>query len=203
MGAATLRERQLERARVDLLQAALDVIARDGLPAVTIDAVLRECGMARATLYAHFPGGRDELLRGAYERAGRDLLERAERAASREQHWRGRVLSYARTMIEYSASPSLGHFYSVSGPHLMGVRSSRGVGSQGYFETFRDALVDAADAGELARGADPHALAILLTSSLRDAGIALARHETTVSAVMASIALLLDGLAVRRSTIEG
>lgn len=202
MSAATLRERRLERSRSDLVQAALDVIARDGLPAVTIDSVLRECGMARATLYAHFPGGRDELLRIAYDRAGRDLLELAERAASREEHWRGRILSYAATMIEYSASPSLGHFYSVSGPHLLGFRSSRGVGSQGYFETFRDALVDAANAGELASGADPQALAILLTSSLRDAGIALARQETTASAVMASIGLLLDGLAMRRGSIE-
>lgn len=198
MEASTLRERRLERSRADLLQAALDIIARDGLPAVSIESVLRECGMARATLYAHFPGGRDALLRAAYDRAGRDLLDLAERDASREEHWRGRMLSYARTMIEYSASPSLGHFYSVSGPHLMGFRSSRGVGSQGYFETFRDALVDAASSGELAPGADPQALAILLSSSLRDAGIALARHETTTSAVMASIGLLLDGIAVRR-----
>jgi AcrR family transcriptional regulator len=203
MSPTTLRERQLERARADLLQAALDVIARDGLPAVTIESVLNECGMARATLYAHFPGGRDELLRGAYERAGRELLRLAEGAASREDDWRGRILSYSRTMIEYSASPSLGHFYSVSGPHLMGFRSSRGVGSQGYFDAFRDALAEAATAGELAPGADPEALAILLASSLRDAGIALARHETSASAVMASMGLLLDGLAVHRAPSSG
>lgn len=197
MAAGSLRERRLERTRVDIVQAALEVIARDGLPAATIEGVLRECGMARATLYAHFPGGRDELLRAAYDRAGRQLLDRAERAASHEAQWRGRILSYARTMIEYSASPPLGHFYSVSGPHLRGFRSSRGVGSQGYFEAFRDALAEAAEADELAPGADYEALAILLTSSLRDAGIALARRETTASAVMASIGLLLDGLAKR------
>lgn len=195
MGAATFRERQQERSRSDLVEATLEVISSEGLPAVTIEAILRESGMARATLYTHFPGGRDALLRAAYAQAGEKLLRLASASAARETDWRGRILSYARTMIDYSSSPRLGHFYSVSGPHLMGFQAERGVGSQGYFEVFRDALAAAADAGELVETANPDALAILLTSSLRDAGIAVARRQATVRDLVASVETLLEGIA--------
>jgi len=197
MGGATLRERQQERSRADLVEATLAVIAADGLPAVTIEAILRESGMARATLYAHFPGGRDELLRAAYARAGEELLRLAREAAATASGWRTRILAFARTMIDFSSSPTLGHFYSVSGPHLMGFRAERGVGSQGYFDAFRAALGEAAAAGELVAGADPDALAILLTSSLRDAGIAVARGHATAGTLVAAVETLLEGLAAR------
>jgi AcrR family transcriptional regulator len=42
--------------------AALRCIARWGLVKTTVDDVAREAGMARATLYRLFPGGRDALL---------------------------------------------------------------------------------------------------------------------------------------------
>ena len=51
-----------EPTRLRIIVAAYACIARDGIAATTLDAAAHEAGVARATVYRHFPGGRDELL---------------------------------------------------------------------------------------------------------------------------------------------
>jgi AcrR family transcriptional regulator len=50
----TLRDR--------LLSATYQCVARFGLGKTTIEDVVKESGLSRATIYRQFPGGRDELL---------------------------------------------------------------------------------------------------------------------------------------------
>jgi AcrR family transcriptional regulator len=45
-----------------LLAATYRCVARFGLGKTTIDDVVKESGISRATIYRQFPGGRDELL---------------------------------------------------------------------------------------------------------------------------------------------
>jgi AcrR family transcriptional regulator len=45
-----------------VLAAAYTCVTRFGLAKTTIDDVVKESGVSRATIYRHFPGGRDELL---------------------------------------------------------------------------------------------------------------------------------------------
>ncbi|GAB3673852.1 helix-turn-helix domain-containing protein [Saccharopolyspora sp. NPDC049426] len=58
---------RLARSRARLLDAATQLLAEGGIDAVTIDAVTRTAGIARATLYRHFGTG-TELLAAAFER---------------------------------------------------------------------------------------------------------------------------------------
>lgn len=58
---------RLARSRARLLDAATRLLAEGGIEAVTIDAVTRTAGIARATLYRHFGTG-TELLAAAFER---------------------------------------------------------------------------------------------------------------------------------------
>lgn len=58
---------RLARSRARLLDAATHLLAEGGIDAVTIDAVTRTAGIARATLYRHFGTG-TELLAAAFER---------------------------------------------------------------------------------------------------------------------------------------
>jgi AcrR family transcriptional regulator len=51
----TVRER--------LLEATYTCVARYGMAKTTVDDVVKVSGVSRATIYRHFPGGRDELLR--------------------------------------------------------------------------------------------------------------------------------------------
>src|SRR4051794_37465434 len=45
-----------------VLAAAYTCVSRFGLNKTTIEDVVKESGVSRATIYRHFPGGRDELL---------------------------------------------------------------------------------------------------------------------------------------------
>ncbi|HZU72142.1 MAG TPA: TetR/AcrR family transcriptional regulator [Acidimicrobiales bacterium] len=48
--------------RRQLLEAAYDCIGRYGMAKTTVEDVARAAGVSRATIYRHFPGGRDQLV---------------------------------------------------------------------------------------------------------------------------------------------
>jgi AcrR family transcriptional regulator len=50
-------------ARIRILEATLACIGRFGLAKTTMEDAAREAGLSRATVYRHFPGGREELIR--------------------------------------------------------------------------------------------------------------------------------------------
>jgi len=191
-----LRERQQQRVREDLIAATLDLVA-DDLAAATIDRITAESGMSRATLYSHFPAGRDDLLRAAYEAVGSTLLERARQRAATADTWNGRILAYAAAMLEFSTDPRLGAFYNVSGPHLVGFRAERGIGSQGFFDAFCEQLDLAVSLGAVDPHLDVESTATLLAGSLRDAGIETSRHPERATAFLDSLGRLLTGLTTR------
>jgi AcrR family transcriptional regulator len=49
-------------------------VARDGIAAATVEDIAREAGVARATVYRTFPGGRDEVLAAAVTQAVVDFF---------------------------------------------------------------------------------------------------------------------------------
>lgn len=54
-------------ARTRILEAAYDCVARWGLAKTSVEVAAREAGVSRATVYRHFPGGKDELLAGVVD----------------------------------------------------------------------------------------------------------------------------------------
>ena len=60
---AALPPRPPSPARHAILVATYACIARSGLAHVTVEDAARGAGVSRATVYRHFPGGRDELVR--------------------------------------------------------------------------------------------------------------------------------------------
>lgn len=55
------RERRREQSREEILSAARQVLLRDGISATTLDAVAKEGGLSKATLYYYFPS-KDAIL---------------------------------------------------------------------------------------------------------------------------------------------
>jgi len=53
--------------RTRILEAAYACVARSGLAKTTVENAAREAGLSRATVYRHFPGGKDELLAGVVD----------------------------------------------------------------------------------------------------------------------------------------
>lgn len=164
----SLRERRKEATRRDLVEATLRIIQEGGLDSATVDRIAREAGMARATLYAHFPEGRDNLLAAAYAQLGVRLIETTRAAVAAATDPRDRMLAVADAMIELAGDRHLGHFYNVSGPALIPSGSARGAGSSGT-QTLLLGILDEAGGS----GGDPTiraALASLLTGALRQVG---------------------------------
>lgn len=50
-----------------MVDAALRCLARNGIAKTTIDDVVREAGISRATLYRQFPGGKDAVMQAVVE----------------------------------------------------------------------------------------------------------------------------------------
>lgn len=56
------------------MAAAYACVARDGMARLTVEDIAREAGVARATVYRAFPGGRDELVSAAVAHAVGDFF---------------------------------------------------------------------------------------------------------------------------------
>ena len=75
--ARTVRDRQRERTRERLYDAALEVFMRDGVEAARIDDIATLAGVSRGTFYFHYPSKEDVLLRclaDSQSRISEDLL---------------------------------------------------------------------------------------------------------------------------------
>jgi AcrR family transcriptional regulator len=53
-----------------MVESAVELLRERSSAGVTIDAVLARSGAPRGSVYHHFPGGRDQLVREAVEHAG-------------------------------------------------------------------------------------------------------------------------------------
>lgn len=193
----TLRERRQLRTRAELVDAVLSVIATDGLDALTIDRVSAESGVSRGTIYAHFSGGRDELLRAAYAQLGTDLVARTQAAVAQAADWRGRLTAHAGAMFDLAGDPRLGRFYNVSGPALITAGAERGIGSGASTAMIRETLEEAQRAGQVDSGADAEAVAVLLVGAIREAAVGVAAGTGDPGRAFAAFSRLLDGLAAR------
>lgn len=191
--APSLRERQQLRTRTDLVRAALDVIAVAGLDGVTIQRITGRAGTSRATLYAHFPGGRADLLAEAYQTLGRDLIMEAERHAAAQTNWIDRLCAYPRAMLDLATKRELALFYNVSGPQLVGMKR-RGVGSQHTLDMITAELGQARDRGHISPHLEIGAIAALLVGAIREAGIDASRDPSTAPGRLAAFRQLLEAL---------
>lgn len=63
-----------EDPRLRILAATVDALGRSGLARTTVDDIARGAGVSRATVYRHFPDGKDELIAAGVERAVADFF---------------------------------------------------------------------------------------------------------------------------------
>lgn len=191
----SLRERRQLRTRTDLVDAVLRVIGESGLAETSIDRISVASGISRGTVYAHFPGGRDELLRAAYAKLGQDLVAQTREAVSVVEGWREQIDALAQSMFNLAADPRIGHFYNVSGPALIVSGEERGIGSGASVLMIRQALEAAQSIGEVDLDVDADAVAALLVGALREAATGVSAGERDANRSYAAFAQLTSGLA--------
>ncbi|WGD37458.1 TetR/AcrR family transcriptional regulator [Lysinibacter sp. HNR] len=189
-----LRERNHLRTREKLIDAVLEVIAEHGVDGVGINRVLHGAGVARGTLYAHFPRGRDELLRAAYARLSHQLVARTRDAVSSAEGWRGQVLAHAREVFKLAADSRTGYFYNVSGPALVASGRESGIGSGAGILMIEETLKEAQQVNGLEQELDSRVTAILLVGALREAAVEVAAGNLSVRRASEGFERLLGSL---------
>lgn len=101
MGAKQRREREREKRRLAILDAARTVLFRDGMTAVSMNKIAEAAEVSVGTLYLYFDS-KEELF-AALQEEGLDLLgELIQRAASRDEPPPERLRRMALAYLEFS-----------------------------------------------------------------------------------------------------
>ncbi|GAA3809016.1 TetR family transcriptional regulator [Streptomyces coacervatus] len=110
--------------RPQLIKAAIDLMAREGVAAGSTRAIAAELGVAQATVHYTF-GTKEELYRAVMEQLTQDLVAQVERAAPTEASFEDTIATLAealwRTVLEQPASHQLLtelSMFALRTPHL-------------------------------------------------------------------------------------
>jgi AcrR family transcriptional regulator len=197
--AVSLRERQRTRTRAEILDAVVAVVAADDAVGPVVDEIAARAGVSRATLYAHYPGGLDELVSAAYERAGEQFLRRVAARQEAAADWRERIAAHAAAMLDLAAEGGLGRFYNVAAERMPAATSVRGAGSRASYAAIAHELDEARRAGAIAgSAADARETAHLLTAAVHAVGVRAASSPAEGRASLRAFRALLDGVATPR-----
>jgi AcrR family transcriptional regulator len=187
------RDRKKQRTRRDLYEAAVRLFLRDGVAAVTIDAICAQADVARATFFLHFPT-KDALLAEYGRQVTDDLAAHLddERPA----------IQTLRQALEFLCDRALEHAPLMQ-PILHAILT-RPAAIAAHAEQGRDlttllaAIVRRGQrAGELRRGLDPQlAAAVVVSAYFAIVGEWMRRGDIDLRASVAqSLDVVLRGLA--------
>jgi len=97
-----LSEFDVERQRQRVLDAALVLFERDGVPGVSLRAIAGEVGLTAMALYRYFPGGKNEVLATLRGAGFDDLAGRFEQASSAGVDPIDRFVALARALVAFA-----------------------------------------------------------------------------------------------------
>ena len=153
------------------LDATFAEVAEHGLAALTVESVAIRAGSSRATLYRHFPGGRDELVVRTIEREVERFFAAVLAAAPPAEagvvdHVAGILVGAHRLLEEHAVLQRL--LVEEADAIVPSLATVQPLVSDGLAHHLTRVLADAAARGELAAGADvglagDHAARLLLS----------------------------------------
>jgi TetR/AcrR family transcriptional regulator of autoinduction and epiphytic fitness len=130
------RDPRLDRSRAAILDAARELLAEGGIDRVTVEAITARSGVARSTLYRHFPTS-TEVLAAAFQRLLPPLATPSPDGPLRE-----RLLTLVRQQAaQIDSTPTMAAviWMSASG---MPVDLRRNAGEQPQLRTLRQLVID-------------------------------------------------------------
>lgn len=87
--------------KTELVATLDEVFRRRGYEGATIAELSRACGLGKASLYHHFPGGKDEMAQVLLRRAVAELGTRAYRHLDRPAPWHERLTGFVEGFSQY------------------------------------------------------------------------------------------------------
>jgi AcrR family transcriptional regulator len=176
------------RAQDDVLQAALDVIAEQGVMGMSVDTVAARTGVSKATIYRHW-GSRARLIHAAISSLQPTTVE-PDTGALRDD-----LVLLLRQLVEYFDTPTVARVFpsfldaAVRDPELGELRQDTLRVGRASFET---AVARGIARGELAADVDVHLVAdfarapIIYRRVVAQVPVALTEVEPVVDAVLAA-----------------
>ena len=89
--------------KLELIAILDDVFRRLGYEGATLAELSGACGLGKASLYHHFPGGKDEMARALLRRAVAELNTLAYRHLDRPAPWNQRLTGFVEGFAQYCA----------------------------------------------------------------------------------------------------
>ncbi|UUX58764.1 TetR/AcrR family transcriptional regulator [Glutamicibacter halophytocola] len=192
--AMSQRERNRVRTRNDILDVAAQLLGDVGYSGTTLQEISKLAGVARGTVYAYFPAGRDEIVRAVYLRLADEVVQRGNALHAQAEGLEMRIRALARALTEASADPK-GRFYGIMGADLVPVLAGvTGTASRSFENFIRDDLVMALHEGLLIPGIDIEALTVALSGALRASGSRAAADPESVEEQINALGALARGL---------
>src|SRR5262245_47166464 len=89
--------------KLELIAILDEVFRRRGYEGATLSELSRACSLGKASLYHHFPGGKDEMANVLLRRAIAELNDYAFRQLDRPGPWRERLVGFIDGFSRYCA----------------------------------------------------------------------------------------------------
>jgi AcrR family transcriptional regulator len=192
-------DRRVERGRATrekLLATARRLFGRDGYEATSIEAVLREAGVARGSLYHHFEN-KPALFDAVLDQVVAETAAQAAAAAAKHDDPVEGLRAGCATWLRLSLDPAVQQIALVDAPAVLGWSRWRELDEQYTLGGVRRSLQSLADAGRVpAEQVD--SLANMLLAAVGEAALLIVRAEDPEGALASGLAAfdtLLDRLA--------
>lgn len=153
----------------EIVQAALDVVGRKGVRALTIAAIAASAGMSEANIYRHF-SGKEEIFTALAEFIGISVMGRAAAiaAGSRKPLEKLHTIFFSHVSL-IAEHPGIPRFVFSDDIHLghRNVADSLALRIGNYVETIMGVIAAAIAEGELKPGLSPRETALTLLGMIQ------------------------------------
>src|SRR3954468_7549780 len=175
---------RLERGRSTrerLVAAGRDLFGRPGLDAASIEAILRETGLARGALYHHFADKR-ALFDAVLDDVMVDIARTVAEAAMRHDDPVDSLRAGFGRWLELAAAPSIQRITLLDPPFVLGWARWRELDEQRVLGGLRKSLGRVAQTGRIREG-DVDLLAHMLIAAVNEAALMIAGAENPETAL--------------------
>jgi AcrR family transcriptional regulator len=193
------RDRRVARGRATrerLVATARELFGRDGYDATSIEAVLREAGVARGSLYHHFEN-KTALFDAVLDQVVAEIAEQAATAARAQEDPVEGLRAGCGAWLRMALDPAIQQIALVDAPAVVGWSRWRELDEQHTLGGVRRALAQIAESGSLPAD-QVDVLANMLLASVSEAALMIVRAgdpEAALAAGQAAFDTLLDRLA--------
>lgn len=169
----------------EIIQAALDVVGRKGLRALTISAIAIAAGMSEANIYRHFKG-KDEIISAIADFIGSSVMGKAATiaAGSRKPFEKLETIFFSHLTL-IAEHPGIPRFVFSEDVLLAypDIAQTLAVRINGYIETISGIIAAGIQEGEMRQGISPRETALALLGMIQFTAL-----RSTVGGLPGSIA---------------